>query len=389
MALTMTFVNGMELLSDTGVGPAIISSQRGEDRRLLDTAWTIQIIRGCALFVVALVLAWPISNLYDQPSLKELLAVAGFGIVIRSFTPTRVQALNRKVLLGKLTAMEVACQAGAIASTIAAAWVWRSVWALLLGSMVGDVLRVVLSYLLLPGHPHRLRIDANAAAEIVRVGRWVLLSSALTFAASNLDRLALGYVLSVKELGVYTIALNLALAVTTLGRTVGSRVLYPVLAETVRESPERLHARLRRARLVWVIPTVAVLVLLAVLGDSLVHFLYPFKYHDAGWMLRILASGCVAAVLSQSSGIVWPAIGEFRTIAILMVIQVSMLTGLMLAGFWLNGIVGFVVGCASVELLMLPIQAVLLARRKLWQPEVDLPTLAVSAAIIALGAYAR
>jgi hypothetical protein len=36
-----------------------------------------------------------------------------------------------------------------------------------------------------------------------------------------------------------------------------------------------------------------------------------------------------------------------------------------------------------------PVQAVLIARRKLWQPEVDLPLLAASAVVVALGAFIR
>ena len=221
------------------------------------------------------------------------------------------------------------------------------------------------------------------------MGRWVILSSAVTFAAGNLDRLAMGRMLSVRELGIYGIAFNLMGSLVTVGRTMGSRVFFPILAETIRESPERLYRRFRKARLAWAVPTIAGLLLFAVLGEWIVHVLYPRVFQDAGWMLRILAAGSIVAVLNQTTGTIWPALGEFRTITVLMIVQVATMFAAMMIGSKLFGTVGFVVGIASVELLVYPVQAVLIARRKLWQPEVDLPLLAASAVVVALGAFIR
>ena len=78
MSLVMVFVIGLELLSDVGVGPAIIQSRRGDEPRLLDTAWTVQIIRGAILLGLSVLLAWPVARIYGEPSLSLLLPAAGF-----------------------------------------------------------------------------------------------------------------------------------------------------------------------------------------------------------------------------------------------------------------------------------------------------------------------
>ncbi len=389
MALTTIFVLGLELLSDVGVGPAIIQSKRGDDPALLDTAWTVQIIRGFALFAVSLVIAWPASRLYAEPRLTSLIAAAGAGIAIRGFTPTRIHTLNRKVLLRRVTVVELLGQGLGVVVTVTAAWFLRSVWALIIGTIVGDVARVSLSYLLLPGHRHQLHIDRESVHEIVRVGRWVLASTALTFGVGQLDRLTMGRLLSIRELGIYSIAFLIVNAIVNGGRTVGSRVLFPILAETIREAPERLYARLRTARSLWIVPTTVALVVLAVWGDWLIKLLYPIKYQEAGWMLRVLAAGSIPAVVNQASGVLWPSLGEFRIITVLMVLQLPLLFAAMLLGHAMYGVVGFVVGVASVELLFYPVQALLIARRKLWQPELDVPVVLLSGVIIALGAFLR
>jgi hypothetical protein len=106
-------------------------------------------------------------------------------------------------------------------------------------------------------------------------------------------------------------------------------------------------------------------------------------------MLRILAAGTIPAVVNQATGVVWPALGEFRVITGLMIVQIPVLFAAMLLGHHFFGLIGFVAGVAVVELVIYPVQAVLAARWKLWQPELDLPVLLVSAAVACAAALIR
>jgi O-antigen/teichoic acid export membrane protein len=387
MALTSIFITGLQMLSDVGLGPAIIQSRHGESPRLLNTAWTVQIVRGFLLTLFAAALAWPISEFYGERQLLMLIPAAAAGLTLRGFTSTRVYVLNRQLNLRRLTAMELGVRVLAALTTIWAAWILRSVWALVIGALIGDLARVGLSHLLLPGIRNRLHWDRQAVGELLRVGRWILLSTALTFGVQNLDQLTMGQLLSVRELGIYTIALLLSRTVLMAGRTISSRVLFPMLSETIREDPHLFYGRLRKVRMMWVVPTAVALVALAIGGEIVVRFLYPQEFHEAGWMLRILAAGSIAALLNQSSGVIWPSLGEFRMITLLMIVQISVLFPAMIAGHSLYGIVGFVGGVALVELLVYPVQAFLARRRDLWQPEVDIPVMFTCYSLIGLGAW--
>jgi len=389
MSLVWVFIMGLEMLSDVGAGPAIIRSQRGDDPVLLDTAWTVQIIRGFILLALSALVAPVAVHIYRDTRLLPLIVVAGVGIAIRGFTPTRVHSLNRQVVLGRLTAVELASQMTTIVLMVAGAWWYRSVWSLLIGTLAGDVVRVVLCYRVLPGRSHRLRIDRQSVGEIVHVGRWIVVSTAMTYAAGHLDRMVIGRLLSIHDLGVYAIANQIVLAGVGVGRAVSARVFFPVLAETLRQSPELLYKRLRRARLMWIAPTTAGLLGLYVGGGWFIRLIYKPDYHAAGWMLQILAAGAVAGVLNNAAGMVWMTLGKFKTMAAITAIQILLSFPCMFVGYHLYGTTGFVVGVACVELLLYPLQSALVARRKLWQPEVDLPVLAVLAVAVALGVAAR
>jgi O-antigen/teichoic acid export membrane protein len=289
---------------------------------------------------------------------------------------------NRHLVLSRLIVMEIAGQVIQLSVNIIAAYFLRSVWALLLGWVVADVVRLIFSFTLLKGIPNKFEWDKEAARDLVHVGRWVILSTAATFGAGYVDRLTLGRLLSVTELGIYNIAYFLASAGASVIRSIGSRVLFPALSETLRDDPHLLRKRLHKIRVLWVLPTVAVLLVLIVGGPWIVRLLYRRDYWEAGWMLRLLAAGSIPMVLNQSYGIVWPALAEWRTNTFLMMIQVPLLLALSLVGHRLHGLVGFVSGVALVELAMYPVTVILIARRKLWQPALDLPVLALGVALV-------
>ena len=54
MSLINVFILGLSLFSDIGVGPSIIQHKRGDEPEFYNTAWTLQVIRGGALWLICL-----------------------------------------------------------------------------------------------------------------------------------------------------------------------------------------------------------------------------------------------------------------------------------------------------------------------------------------------
>src|SRR5438067_1658543 len=61
MAIVNVLMQGLAMFSDVGIGPSIIQNERGGDPKYLDTAFTIQALRGFALFAVATAAAVPVA----------------------------------------------------------------------------------------------------------------------------------------------------------------------------------------------------------------------------------------------------------------------------------------------------------------------------------------
>ncbi|HZJ69863.1 MAG TPA: oligosaccharide flippase family protein, partial [Planctomycetota bacterium] len=64
MAIVNALLQGLHLFSDIGIGPSIIQNARGNDPAFLNTAWTVQVVRGTVLWLVACAIALPAAIFY-------------------------------------------------------------------------------------------------------------------------------------------------------------------------------------------------------------------------------------------------------------------------------------------------------------------------------------
>ncbi|HAA27014.1 MAG TPA: polysaccharide biosynthesis protein, partial [Cyanobacteria bacterium UBA8553] len=192
MALVNVFIIGLNLFSDVGLGPSIIQNKRGDDPDFLNTAWTIQVMRGVVLWLGSLLIAWPISHFYAKPELLWLIPIVGLATLISGFDSTALLTLNRQLAVGKLAIFELMGQVISLIVMIVWAKFDPSIRALVAGTFVSAVFQLLWSHRLLPHQPNRFAWDKEAAQKIFTFGKWIFFSTALTFLASQADRLILG-----------------------------------------------------------------------------------------------------------------------------------------------------------------------------------------------------
>ncbi|MEM9809264.1 MAG: oligosaccharide flippase family protein, partial [Cyanobacteria bacterium P01_D01_bin.56] len=210
MALVTTFRIGLELFTDIGIIQNVIQSKRGDDPDFLDTAWTIQLIRGFLIWFCVCIIAVPLANFYGEPQLWQLLPATGLANLITSFQTVRVFTLNRHIQLGKVTLFQFFEQVISIAVMLMVALVYPSVWAIVIGTVAGSTYKALFSYVLCPGPRHKLSLEPEARKEITDFGRWIFLTSIFIFLGDQADRLILGKLIPIEIFGIYSIAVSLA-----------------------------------------------------------------------------------------------------------------------------------------------------------------------------------
>src|SRR5262245_23375708 len=171
MALVSVCLRGLQMLSDVGVRPSIIQNSRGDDRAFLDTAWTIQAMRGFVIWGVASVLGWPVSLFYETPQLRWMLPVAALTGLLAGLNSTAVISAQRHLQVHRVVRIDLVSAVVATIFMLALGMVWPSVWVLVIGSLVGSIAQLVLSYTAFPDSTNRFRWDKSSAGDLISFGR--------------------------------------------------------------------------------------------------------------------------------------------------------------------------------------------------------------------------
>jgi len=347
MALVSVVMVGLAMFSDVGIKPAIIQHERGEDPAFLNTAWTIQIFRGFALWAAACVLAWPASLFYGQPILFPLLCTGGVAAAINGFQSTALATANRKLMLGRLTFVQLVGQVITIAVTVALAWLYESVWALAIGNVIGAVVQTLLGHILLPSHAHAIRIERKAVESLIHFGKWIFLSTLITYFSAKGIQAIQGALVSAEILGLIYISSTISWAMGDLASRIIGLVGLPALSKIAREEPNRFPEVLRRIRFWTLAGTLPVIVMLSISSMPLIDLLYDERYAATGRYLAIMAITSAIATLPMLYAQAFTALGDNRMrFVISVILMMGRVTGLSL-GFYLADVEGMLVGIGA------------------------------------------
>lgn len=308
MAMLYLILYGIQMLTDVGLSQAAIRSPRGEDPAFLDTTWSIKGVRGLLLWIVASLLAWPVSVLFREPILLLVIPIGGASAFVQGLYSMRLLLLRRQLRPAPIITLDLSAQVLGLLTTIGLALLGAGLWALVAGTLVGATAHTAGSYALPGTYRERFRIEPEARREIMHFGRWIFASSVVTFAAGRGDQFVLGRLLGAAGLGVYNIAIALAEMPDALISRVIDGVLFPTYARVHNERPGDFVRIYYRTRLALDALAQTALGGLVALGPWIVHLLYDVRYHGAAAILQILAlrtsftvlaAPCETALFSQ------------------------------------------------------------------------------------------
>lgn len=372
MALVHAFLMGMAMFADLGIAQSIISSKQGDDPDFYNTAWTIQIIRGVFLTFIALAMVWPIGRFYDEPMLMKLLPLAGLTLLISGFNSTKIITANKHLNIGKLVQLEIYGQIIGLVFMIVMAWIHRSVWALAIGSIVGVTAKMYLSHVYIPGPPNRLCWSSKASNEILHFGKWIILSSIAGFLVGQGDRIILGKILDTRMLGIYSLAFGLGSLPQMVMRQLSHKLLLPLYAKKDAIIDLEFRKKVLKMRSGLTLAFMTGSFLLALIGPTIIRFLYDARYHGAGVILSALALAFVPKIIILSCDIASLAKADARRFSILRVSNSIVLLMLMSLGGYLYGLWGIVGAIPVTEIIIYPVIVWSVKKHGLWMPWHDL-----------------
>jgi lipopolysaccharide exporter len=307
MSLCQIGIRGLELFTETGIAPALIHRQDRVDEAR-DTAFTLQVARGVLLALLTIPLAPAAAWFYEDPRLQPAILALATVFVIGGCSNINTVLLQKQLDFRRLTMLELSVALTSTIVVVALAYYLRSLWALVIGQILTSTLRLVLSYVIVPGRA-RLRFDPTIARELFRYGRFITGLTMVLFLTAEIGNMVVGKILDVHQLGYYTMAFTLANLPATHIAKIASSVIFPAYS-TLQKDPIKI-----RLAFLTVLRVVAGLAFpaaagLAALAPEIVTIVYGPKWAPAVNALRILALFGAARAVGMLGGYLYNAIGK-------------------------------------------------------------------------------
>jgi O-antigen/teichoic acid export membrane protein len=342
LAIAAVAVDLLVLLTDFGMVPALVQ-RRNPERRHYDAAWTVNLTRSLVIAVGIVISAPLLSALFGEPRATEVLQVLGLRPVLDATGSIRVADLMRTLKFRSLSAVRLS---GAVAdATLAIALApTLGVWAVVIGALTGAAVGSAVSYLVAPYRP-RLSLDTHAARSLFRFGRWMLVAGLLGVAGDALLRGMIARRLGAVDLGVYYVAVRIAILPYEVVSEIVAAVAFPVQALLQNDRPRaaRVFRSSLKAPLALLIPIYATLVALA---EPIVVHVLGARWEGAAPVIRVTAVIGIIGTLYDSTTAMLQGLGRPEWVAALAGVHLPIVAAL---AWWFAGALG-ITGAALARL---------------------------------------
>lgn len=305
--ISLLTLSMLETFSQTGFRRALIQ-KKGDLKSYLDSVWTAEILRGCSIATILFLSAPYIAKFFNTHQAESIIKVIGSAIVLQGLTNIAVIYFEKEMEFHKYFAFYFAGTIVDIATAIGAAFLLRSVWALVLGFLSGNLTRCIISYVV---HPYRPQFNLNfkKTKELWIFGRWIFSSSVLVFLVTQGDDILVGKLLGVMSLGFYQVAYRISNLPSTEITQVFSQVTLPAYSKLQDNIPKLREAYLKVLQMTTFLsfPTAG---LIFTLAHDFVRIILGEKWMPIVPAIQILVFAGLVRSIAATTGPIFLAVGK-------------------------------------------------------------------------------
>lgn len=331
-AIATTVITVLSSVTDLSIGQALIQRSHVDDDHI-NTAWTLNFLRVIPLGSGLMIAAPFIANYFGDPRLTAVLITLAGGWMLIGFVSPKLNLLQRDLLFGQQVAINITQKLVSVVVTVAIAFIYKSYWALVIGTLCSSLASVLVSHVIAPYFP---RFSLKGARELFSFSIWVSLGQIVNTLNWRIDSLLIGKFLSVAEIGYYTMGSNLALLPTREAIAPLTKTLFPGFSSMKNDLP-RLRSAYSRAQNFVTAISLPVGVGVALLGDPLIRLMLGERWLPAIFIVQTLSLifaiqtiGTQVQPLAMATGAT--RLMFARNVQLLIIRMPIILTGLYLAG---------------------------------------------------------
>jgi len=307
VAMAMLIIGFIEVFNETGQQAALIAHAKPE-RAHYDSAWTMTIIIAIVLTGTILAIS-PFAGAYFRDErIAPVIQVLSLRVLLGGFLNIGTVDFRRTLDFAREFRFGLARKIATFLTTLTLALIWRDYWALVVGTVVGHLIEVMLSYVM---HHYRPRLSFTKVREIWNYSIWILIQSIGRYFETRVDEVVVAGTAPPADMGHYTIAAEFgALPMTELVEPVG-RALFPNYAR-IAEDPVLLRDVYLRVFSAAVTVCACLGTGLALVADDFIAVLLGSQWGNSAPLLVWFAAAGAVTGISNTVYAVFNAVGQSR-----------------------------------------------------------------------------
>jgi O-antigen/teichoic acid export membrane protein len=317
IAMASIFIGLVGVFLDVGVHVALIQNKNPLQSHY-NAAWTIRL--GQVLLSASFVFfsAPFAADYYGDARVVPVMQWMALGLFIAGFENIGTINFQKEMRFGLDFQFMFFKRIASFIITITAAFIIENYWALVIGTLVGRIVGVILSYWL---HPMRPRLSLEKFGEIFGISQWMLVSSIGGYLDNNLHKFIVGRQADSSTMGAYTLGDEISGLPTSELLAPLNRVLFPAMVQVKHDRTElkRLFLLLQSVQTTIAIP---VSIGLALIASDVVAVLLGEKWFVVVPFLQILAIVHSINAITTSCGYILLTLGWVRYSATIAWLQV-------------------------------------------------------------------
>lgn len=281
-----------------------------EDRRYLDTSFTITLIVGGFFSLILSVFSPLISSFFNEPNLRWLLCVYAFNLLLAGIFYTYESILMRQSRYRNVAVIALTATFFRLVVTVASAFYNLGYWSFALGDIAFWIVSICMvmyqSKILL-----RLRIFKEVSKEIITFSSGTIGSSLGSYFVNNLDNAIVSKMLGVVSLGYYNLSYQLTTSLSKVVMPVVERLGLPTFSKLSGDHERRKALSSVIKDLAYLLTPVYALLMLSI-DESTIALVFGEQWSSAAvlvpWLLVISYTRVLNLVLktiNSAQGAPW------------------------------------------------------------------------------------
>ena len=313
VAIATVIISFFAIFTDMGLSPAIIQNKALTQDDLTNiysfTFWT-----GIAVALLFFIASWPISAYYDSPILRTLCQLLSINLFFASvnIVPGALFYKNKefKFIAIRSFVIQITAGTGAIIAALSGA----GLYALLITPIVSSILIYIISFHRYPQHL-RMTLGLSSIRKIFSYSVYQFLFNVICYFSRNLDKLLIGKHMGMSDLGYYEKSYRLMMLPLQNITQVVTPVMHPIFSD-FQDDKMKLATSYERIIRFLAFIGLPLSVLLFFTAEEVTLIIFGNQWLPSVAVFRILALSVGIQIILSSSGSIFQAAGDTRSLFI-------------------------------------------------------------------------